>query len=219
MLIKIFIFTFFGTVIYTYFLALGSSEISNYFDKFTVKIDVLGLGIPIAYVVPALVIALTARIIKLHDKISDLFRIRESFDIQEILNPLAGGVEYPVSLRTIEYFNNNRDDLMSSTFYRYASSKKPQIDSHLIEMALDKWSWFWVLIELISVGAIALIVLLFLGAHQVASWLATALFAGTLLASFVNRICAKVAHAEVQAILSNPQWHSEVKTTFNALSI
>ncbi len=219
MLNKIFVFTFFGSLICTYLVSLASPAVSSYLNKFSIAVEILGLSVPIAYVVPPLLIAILARIIKLHDKISDLFRIRETFDITEILVPMAGESNFSTSLKVLEYFKKHRRDIMNAVFYKYASSKKPLIDSHMIEMALDRWFWFWVLIESLVIGAITLVTLMFMGGYQIAAWLACFLFAGTLLASFVNRVCARAAHEEVQAILADQARKSEIKAVFDALQI
>jgi hypothetical protein len=41
---------------------------------------------------------------------------------------------------------------MGACFYKYASSTKPELDPHTITLALDNWSWYWILLEAISLG-------------------------------------------------------------------
>lgn len=218
MLNKIMFYTYFGSLGCTVLIGMVSPEISTFLNKFTITVNVIVFDkLPIAYAIVPLVIALAARISKLHDRISDLFRIREVFDIQEILIPLAGGVGVPVDIKMLAVLKQQRDQLMYKVFYKYASSTKPIIDSHLIIFALDKWSWFWILIELIVVCVIALIVLLILAAHQAAAWLATGIITATLAATFINRACASLAHAQVTEILSDAARGAEIRTVFNAL--
>ncbi len=218
MLTKIMVYTFFGSLLLTILVGLGSPAAASLLKKFDFKVGVLGIqNIPIAYVVPPLIIALAARISKLHDRVSDIFRIRERFDLQEILVPLAGGVGIPVDLALREKLEQRRDDVMNDVFYKYASSTKPQIDSHLIIMALDKWSWFWILIELVVVGFLAQVFLLMIGAYKQAAWVATGVLLGTIGATFINRACASSAHAQVRTILSNGAWKIEIKAVFDAL--
>lgn len=218
MLNKIFVYTFFGSLFFTFLISSSSPTILAILNKSAIKVDVPGIKeVSIAYAIVPLIVALFTRVVKLHDKISDLFKIREAFDIQEILVPLTGGAGIPVTLLTIDKFKKQRDEIMAQVFYKYASSTKPVIDSHHIIMALDKWSWFWILIELIFVGFVSLIILLVIGAFQKAAWTATGIFAGTLLASFTQRICASAAHTQIKEILSDPDRKAEIRTFLSAL--
>jgi hypothetical protein len=79
----------------------------------------------------------------MHNKISDLFQIRKKFDVSYILIPLSKAVEIPIDENYKNVLKTNRKTLMADVFYKYASSTNPQIDKHLIWIALDKWSWYW----------------------------------------------------------------------------
>ena len=184
----------------------------------TFDIDVLNLhNIPPAYIVLAFLIAWIARVSKLHDRISDCFGIRERFDLHEILIPLANGVGVLVDLDKRKRVLAVRNDLMRRVFYKYASSTNPVIDQHLIWTALDKWSWFWICIELTAVTLLAYVILLAIGAFKIAAWVGLVVIAGILLATQINRSCARVAHAQIRDILDDPTRVQQIATVFNAL--
>ena len=50
---------------------------------------------------------------------------------------------------------------MSKTFYQFASSTDPKIDSHYVTMALNEWCWFWIMLDtgllLLALGVIFLV--------------------------------------------------------------
>src|SRR6516164_4527474 len=86
---------------------------------------------------------------QLHDRVSDLFKIRHRFDLGSILFPLALLVGTKFSAMQLNAVDANRNTLMHKVFYKYASSRadKPLVDKHDIEHALAAWSWFWILVE------------------------------------------------------------------------
>jgi hypothetical protein len=184
----------------------------------TFTIEPLGLkDVPTAYVIVAFLISLLARVSKLHDRVSDLFGIRERFDVHEILTPLAGGVGIPVDLTRRERLVELRSQIMAEVFYRYASSTNPAIDQHLIWSALDKWSWFWVCIEGSTVGIATFILLLLTGAFRSSAFIGMVTLVGTLAATQINRACASIAHSEVREILRDAQRSDEVGAALRAL--
>src|SRR5438105_5864153 len=92
MLNKIGIFTLAGALVLTWFIAHANTKIGAIVLAGTLKIPVLGVELPPFFVAPGFLIALTFRVVRLHDRVSDLLRIRETFDLHEILTPLAQGV-------------------------------------------------------------------------------------------------------------------------------
>jgi len=184
----------------------------------TFSIEVLGLkNVPTAYLVVAFLISLIARISKLHDKISDLFGIRERFDLNEILIPLAGGTGVAVDLAKRKRLIESRGQIMGQVFYKYASSTNPVIDAHLIWTALDKWSWFWICIEGTTVSVVASIMLLSVHAFLSAACLEALIVVCTLAATQVNRACASAAHNEVREILADAQRCHDVGVALSAI--
>lgn len=220
MLSKIMTFTFFVSLVMVAVVAHDLPTIWKFLHPswLTFDIETLGLkNVPPAYLILAFLIALVARIGKLHDRVSDLFGIRERFDVYEILTPLAGGVGIPIDLTRREKFTERRRQIMGDVFYRYASSTKPAIDQHLIWTALDKWSWFWICIEGTTITVIAFILLISTGAFRDASFLGALALAGTLVATQINRACASTAHTEVREILNDSQRCNQIEATLRAL--
>lgn len=220
MLTKIMSFTFCISLVFVAVVAHSWPTLWNFLHPrwLTFNIDVLGLkNIPATYLIAAFVISLTARISKLHDRVSDLFGIRERFDLHEILTPLACGVGIPIDLRWRDRLMQHRHQIMSDIFYRYASSTNPVIDNHLIWNALDKWSWFWICIEGEAVGVLALTLLLSVGAYQSAAFLGSILFLATLAVTQINRACASAAHRQVREILKDPERRSTIEVALRAL--
>jgi len=220
MLTKIMVFTFFVSLVLVAVVAHDLPRVWRYLHPtwLTFTVEPLGLkNVPTAYVIVAFLISLVARVSKLHDRMSDLFGIRERFDVHEILTPLAGGVGIPVDLLRRERLIELRGQIMGDVFYRYASSRNPVIDKHLIWTALDKWSWFWVCIEGATVGTLAFILLLSAGAFRSAAIVGLVTLFGTLAATQVNRACASIAHSEVREILNDAQRRSDVEVALRAL--
>lgn len=220
MLTKIMVFTFCISLVFLAVVAHSWPTLWNLLHPgwLTFNIDVLGLkNIPTMYLIVAFLISLAARISKLHDKLSDVFGIRERFDLHEIMIPLAGGVGIPVDLTWQDRFLKRRDEIMRGIFYRYASSTNPAIDQHMIWTALDKWSWFWICIEGTTVGTLALILLLSVGAFRSAAFVGTILFVATLAATQVNRACASAAHSQVGEILRGAERRTEIEVSLRAL--
>jgi len=220
MLTKIMIFTFVMCLIFVALVAHIWPALWNLLhpDWLTLKVDVLGLkDIPAAYIIVAAIISLAARVSKLHDRVSDVFGIRQRFDISEILTPLAGGVGVPVDLARREKLIANRRAIMGDVFYKYASSTNPEIDTHLIWSALDKWSWFWICIEGTTVALIADVALVLRHSFQIGAYVGIAMFVGTLVATQVNRACSSLAHSEVREILKDPKRCADIKLAFDAL--
>ncbi len=220
MLTKIMIFTFCISLVFVAVVAHGWPTLWNLLHPswLTFNVDVLGLkNVPTAYLIVAFLISLAARISKLHDRVSDLFGIRERFDLHEILTPLAGGVGIPIDLTRRDRLIERRDQIMGDIFYRYASSTNPAIDKHLIWTALDKWSWFWICIEGTTVGTVAFILLLSVSVFRSAASVGAIIFVATLTATQINRACASAAHSQVREILKDGQRRTDIEAALRAL--
>jgi hypothetical protein len=219
MLTKIALFTFGVTLLLTILIAGQSSEVATTLDALDFKVKVWVFeSIKVGWVVPAAIVALFARIIKLHDKVSDVFRIRENFDITEILVPLAGGVDVLVDVDRLTKLRLRRSEIMRHVFYKYTSSLKPEIDGQLVRTALDKWTWFWILLEAVTIGFLTFTFLLYLKAYSVASLVGLAVITGMLLFRQVQPWCGPTAHAEVNAILALPNVRDDIRQVFYRLS-
>jgi len=125
--------------------------------------EIMGVKVSLGTILLALLIAFVSRAVKMHDRLSNLLRIRRNFDVREILVPLAVKTIGSPTEDKLARITRQRDRLMDQVFYQYVSSTRHpgEIDSHLIEGALDQWSWFWCLLEtaaLLTLTAFALVV-------------------------------------------------------------
>src|SRR5664279_4659483 len=72
--------------------------VSGFVPSWPVKIPETEVEVPLVVLVGALAFALFSRAIKLHDRLSDLFGIRDRFDVQAILLPMAAASGAALSL-------------------------------------------------------------------------------------------------------------------------
>jgi Flp pilus assembly protein TadB len=107
---------------------------------------------------------------------------------------------------------------MKDLFYKYASSKNPQIDTHNIHEALDNWTWIWVVLEAWFVLFCTGVTLLFLTSPWVGvSTIVAASIVGGVLCLFYFVQCCKYAKYQVDEILSDPERKKIIKRRLNAL--
>ena len=130
------------------------SNFSSPFSDFMLKISfdfeyelAGGIKLYISYLYLPLIFTLLENIFKLHDKISDLFQIRYRFDRKIIIQTFL--IELNMTNKYSAVNKNNRKKIMKDIFYKYVSSTKPIMDTHLIYMALGQWCWYWICIDLL----------------------------------------------------------------------
>lgn len=196
---------------------LDTAVNSALFGPGAVHIQVLGVSLPIVPVVVSAIVALVTRAFKLHDRVSDVFGIRRRFDLREIIGPLA--VESGLTWDGDRYARARaeRDKIMRRTFYRYASSTNPVIDKHLIITALDKWSWFWIVVEALVLLALSAGFLFW--RQHIAAALGTCIVIGifALLAIATELGCRHNAEAQLDEILRDKTRRDEIREELNAL--
>lgn len=212
MLRKIFVFNLLGSLLLFLVVYWACPTVEGFAGRLAIPITSLGVNIKLGYIVPPLLFALISRFTKLHDRVSDLVGIRRRFDVDHILVPLAEGVGIVVNPPFMKKLREQRVHFMYRVFYEYASSAKPQIDEHLIRMALDRWTWWWVLVELLVAAGLTLVILLVFGAYGTAAWLGLGTLVGLLLTCSICRTCAKPARLEVEAILADQGRRDRIRT-------
>jgi hypothetical protein len=218
MLNKIGVFTLAGALILTWAVAHANPAVAGLLFAGSFKIPIAGIDLPPLFVVPAVVIAIPFRVLKFHDRVSDLFRIREDFDLHEILTPLAAGVGLATSLPSLRTYRASRRDLMNRVFYRYADSSDPKIPQHYITMALDSWTWYWIIAEFQAYGLLAFGALIWSKAYAQATFLVAVMWLGLLAMYALRRSCDGHAHTEVTLILEDETRRREIKAVFDAVS-
>ena len=214
MLTKIATFTFVSTVAGLGLLSYLIPDVSSFFRRWPVKIPVEGLELPLFIIVAGLVFAILARIIKLHDRISDIVGLRRRFDVAHVLSPMATSVGVAVADGTLK---KHRRELMRRVFYRYASSSQPVIDQHYVTMAMDQWSWFWVLVESIPIWMGVGVVLVVYDRYVAAGLIVAGLFGVAIMLTWSWILSCKYAKQQVDEILSDAGRRREIAGALNAL--
>jgi len=216
MLNKLATINFFVLVLLLYFLSEQSQELKQTIENYSWEVPVLSFNIPFGYFLPCLVLAIFGRIIKLHDKISDIFRIRRWYDWTFILKPMMEATSAEVSKKIVI---KNRGSIMFKVFYKYASSRDPHsiVDRHLIEMVMDQLSWYWILLETILYVFASVIVLFYLESFDQMLTLIYIGLALVVFAKIVQLSCAKYTKQEVSIIIEAASRKREIKEEFDAL--
>lgn len=219
MLDKIGLSTFVVSLGATWLLRHNIAPLDSAFLRFDLPLSLLGFSIPLSYALPAFFLALSFRMIKMHDRISDLFGIRRRFDVQQILIPMAGEAGIATPLKKIERLVEERRELMNEVFYVYASSspEKAAIDRQMITMALDQWSWYWMLLEGSVIVLVCAIVLLLAGRAESAAWLFATFILFLAFMHGLMSLCIRYAQGEVKAITQDPARRGHVREVLGAV--
>jgi hypothetical protein len=219
MLNKIAVYTFAVSLAMVIFMRSQSPEVDRALSSMTFAIPVGGLSLPLGTIVPAFVMAFISRVFKLHDRISDVLGIRRRFDRTEILLPMAVASGANLTVDQIDKFGAERGALMGKVFYKYASSdeRKTQIDVHYVTMALDQWSWYWVILEALFVVGMGGLILTVVGRRGLGVIAAFVVLGGIGLLQVIRSTCAKYACDEMREILKVKGAQSAIRNAFNAL--
>jgi len=207
---------FFIGLLAFYFLTTQSFALRTLAADFTLEIAIAGLKLPAGYIVPPLTMALLFRIIKLHDRVSDIFRLREFYDWTYVLKPVRDKVNSDLDKVKVL---KNRGLLMSKCLYRYASSRDPSpvVDKHLIEMVLDQLTWYWFVIESSCITFIVFTILIYLQAFEYALIVFYLGLVLILFSKILQLSCSKYTKQEVNVILESATRRREIKEQFDAI--
>lgn len=218
MLNKIGIFTFLLSFGFTWLVSQAVPSIGRFLNSQHLTAEIISLHVPILYVAPAFVIGLFARIIRLHDRISDLFRIRARFEVYRILIPLCGSLGIPVNKSLRDKLQHDRTNIMGETFYAYASWDDPKITKHLVLAAADLWTWYWILLESIVLLAVTSTVLVVCRAYTTATFTLIALFLATLLFSTSFDVCGRRVDQQIGEIVMDEKRANALRAEFSKLN-
>lgn len=177
------------------------------------------LPTPGGYLVPALAVGIASRVFRLHALISDALGIRECFDLEAIIGKMSEQVRVDLSGISYDELRAARPRLMRQTFYAYVSGERPAIDQHLVQQALDAWSWLWAGVEATFVFTLAAFALIGCGAYQPGfETLGCAIAVAVFGLPMLRRQCARYATAQVRAILSDPARATAVRAELAELA-
>jgi hypothetical protein len=201
--------------VFTFFVALGVLAVfvwqvpaaASILPGLNFKIPDTEIEVRGSVFIGALIVAFIFRIFKIHDRISDLFGIRQRFDIFSILVPMASASGVSLSLAQQEKLPTKRHQLMRGVFYRYASSSesKSVIDPHSVTMALDQWSWYWICVEGICVTALGSVAFAFWSQYKTAFYLLVIDLLVIWLLQGLKELSRRYARDEIRQILEIQQ--------------
>ena len=190
-------------------------EISNGIKQMPILISVINPPV----IISAFLFAILSYVFQIHDRISDLLKIRINFDVNNILIPLAKkvGVQGIEAKKTKIILR--RDTLMRSVFYKYASSRmdNPLVDKHDIEHAMAAWSWFWVFEEATAYFLIAAFAACVIDMYFTAIWFLIGAIILLILAFLQYPRLKRYARPQIDAIARDPKASQFVKQEFDAL--
>lgn len=134
-----------------FFAILEKMSFGAYVEIFNLKLHLAVFYIPF-------IMGVLEHAFKIHDKFSSILGIRKKYD----KNVVVKNIVAHCNIKNVNKLSDKQVcKIMSSCFYRFASSTNPVIDSHYITLTLTEWCWFWTvldtLIMFIIVGVIWLI--------------------------------------------------------------
>jgi len=222
MLNRIFWFTSASALVAVWMLRLYIPELDRLLREIDFTVAFGGdkiLPMPGGYLLPALAAGILTRIYRMHARISDWLGIRECFDVEVIIGELAAQLAIDITSISEDQLMKYRHGIMRRAFYPFVSGPQPQIDSQLIQQALDAWSWFWVGVEASIVFVLTGLALIAGGVYDVG--LQT--IGGTLILAAIGLPtmrgqCKRYAIAQVRAIVVDPARANAVRTAFAELT-
>lgn len=220
MLNKISLYTFLFSLLAFYILSKQIEPIHDFLFQYPTKIEVYSIPLPLGLFLAAFAVAFIARIIKLHDRVSDCLGIRRRFDVKYIIMVMADSLGVSLSKAQTARLKIARDRIMRDVFYRYASSteSRAHIDPHDVTMAMDQWAWFWIIVEAQTVIILSAIVLLFAKKMFVVFILVViSVPISAVLLIYIWRKCKEYAQIEIQQILDDDTRKREIRDKINAI--
>jgi hypothetical protein len=207
--------TFFFGLCCTALLAYASPEVKVLLHAIDLESELGPVkGLKLLYVIVPGCLAVASRVIKLHDRISDLLGLRRTVDVQWILLPLARGVTTDVDDARVLSIRLQRRKAMYEVFYPYVSLPDARIDRQLVRTALDNFGWLWVIVEAMTILALSTLSLIGMGAMRVAL-AGFALLAVLLLVAWGQWLtCRRSTSDEVAAILADDARKGSIRRYF-----
>jgi len=219
MLVRVFTCSLITGVICTVALAMGLPWLKQLIESIPGQSEIGPIkGLNVAYVLVPFIVSLVSRVIKLHDRISDIFRIRLKFDTEHILLNLARGAGIGIDQKIRQVLREKRQEAMYRIFYPYAGFKDPRIDMQLVRSALDNWGWFWAELESSTILLIAIAIAWLIKDELVIK--ACVIWLIILIALMVYHWfeCRRSAIREVNAILIDNERKKEIQTYLQSIS-
>lgn len=208
---RVFVATLISGIASTLVLSYFSPVVQALLFSDPTRMTVGPIDLPWLAVLIPLLLALFSRVVKLHDRISDVLGLRSRFDVRHILVPLARGVGINATSELETRLRSERDDLMGQVFYKYApNANDAVINRQYVATALDHWAWLWCFVEPIPVvllsGVIAWAIVGF--------WAGTLFFLAAVILAVIARMiwpaCVRGAKPQVTDILRDQTRKDEI---------
>ena len=215
---RIFYTTVASGVVCTVLVAKASPAFEDLINAVSTKADIGPIkGLKVLYVLIPALIGLVSRMLKLHDRISDVFRIRSFFDTRVILYPLARDAGVTLTKDLKKRISDARMNAMYAIFYPYAGFRNPVIDEQLVRTAADNWGWFWVLTESSSLFLVTAGILACVQQWNYVFVCLAVILVELILMSVQGFACRNSAQREVVAILNDSSRKACIAAYFESL--
>lgn len=218
MLQRIFYMTVASGFFCTILLAKASPTFQELINSISTQADIGPIkNIKVLYVLIPFIIGAISRILKLHDRISDVFKIRLRFDTRFILFPLAQDAKIELTEDLKKKIKQNRVAVMYKVFYEYAGFKSPVIDEQLVRTAADNWGWFWVFVESSIIFFVTAVLLVFLNKWYYVLFCICIILGEMIFMIFQWSACKRCARRQIDAILSDCNRKDKIAAHFQSL--
>lgn len=183
-----------------------------------IEVDSLKISIPAYPLLGAVILAGIFRLIKLHDRISDLFGIRKRYDYKHIIRPLFLGSKPGAPFPAPEKLHMKRREIMRATFYVYTQESGDEvIDGHFVEMVWESLRWLWAIVEAIAVLIACSVLCLVLGELGAALKFGLLLMLLGSLYPVAAKYSARQTSNEVTEILRSPARCGKIAAAFDEI--
>lgn len=205
-------------VVCTVILAQASPAVADILESVSTNAEIGPIkGVKALYVLIPLAVGLISRMLRLHDRISDVLRIRHRFDTRCILFPLAEQAGHELTAKLRRAISRNRVDAMYAVFYPYAGFKDPAIDTQLVRTAADNWGWFWVLTESSFLFGTTAVILSILGKITHLKICLGILLVQMCLLLVEWLACRRSARRQVAAIVADSSRRADIRAYFASI--
>ena len=150
---------FYISLIQVFVLAQISSDFSEILKalSFKTETEIFEIKIYVAYIYLPIIFSVLENIFRLHDKIGNIFKIRDIFAKKVIFYAYISELDINIKgirkkdIYNIYKKNKKLRDSIGNHFYDHVSCTNPKIDEHYVQMALTSWSWVWILLDSIII--------------------------------------------------------------------
>lgn len=195
-------------------LALSANfpTVSDFYKSISMNLSLsfYGLDFMFSFIYLPIIYSFLEQTFKLHDKLSDLLKIRFNYDRRVIINEFFKKLEISNDVKQIN--DTKRKLIMSEIFYKYVSINNPLIDVYYIEMINLAFGQYWIILELQVIASLILVILFVLGVEIYSLlWLIMLIISFQVLLKLCLSECSRISRKEVREILRDDEREKEVR--------